>query len=199
MYQKFDDGWLEVISGCMFAGKSEEIIRRVKVLQFARKNIKVFKPIVDNRYSLSQVVSHDGSKVEAVAVEKASQILDSVDETTDVVIIDEVQFFDDDIVEVCQILTSRKINVIAVGLDLDFRGEPFGPMPKLLTLAEFVTKLTAICSKCGGTATRTQRIIDGIPASYDDPIVLIGASEKYEARCRKCHEVLNKPKYKLGR
>ena len=199
MYQKYDDGWLEVISGCMFAGKSEEIIRRVKVLQFAKKNIKVFKPVIDNRYSSSQVVSHDGSKVEAIIVEKASEILELIDEKTDVVIIDEAQFFDDNLVEVCQILTSSKIIVIAVGLDLDFRGEPFGPMPKLLALAEFVTKLTAICSKCGGTATRTQRIIDGVPASYDDPIVLVGASEKYEARCRVCHEVLNKPKYKLAR
>ncbi len=193
MYQRYGDGWVETISGCMFAGKTEELIRRIKVLEFARKEILVFKPSIDNRYSDTMVVSHAGSSVESIVVKKASEILDYVKDTTDVVAIDEVQFFDEEICEVCDTLANRGIRVMAAGLDTDFRGEPFGPMPKLITQAEFVTKLTAVCNKCGAPATRTQRIINGKPAHYDDPIILVGAAESYEARCRHCHDVPGKP------
>ena len=193
MYQRYSDGWVETISGCMFAGKTEELIRRIKVLEFAKKNVLVFKPAIDNRYSDTKVVSHAGSNVESIVISSSKEILEKVNEDTDVVAIDEVQFLDDGICEVCNTLADRGIRVMAAGLDTDFRGEPFGPMPKLITQAEFVTKLTAVCNKCGAPATRTQRIIDGKPAHYDDPIIMVGAAESYEARCRHCHEVLGKP------
>ncbi len=198
MYQSYKDGWIETISGCMFAGKTEELIRRIKVLEFAKKEIMVFKPVIDNRYSDTKVVSHAGSSVESHVISKAAEILDLVKETTQVVAIDEVQFFDDEICDVCNELADRGIRVMAAGLDTDFRGEPFGPMPQLMTEAEFVTKLAAVCNKCGAPATRTQRIIDGKPASYNDPIILVGASESYEARCRHCHEVPDKPRITFG-
>jgi len=198
MYQSYRDGWIETISGCMFAGKTEELIRRIKVLEFAKKEIMVFKPVIDNRYSDTKVVSHAGSSVESHVIVKASEILDLVKDTTQVVAIDEVQFFDDEICDVCNELADRGIRVMAAGLDTDFRGEPFGPMPQLMTEAEFVTKLAAVCNKCGAPATRTQRIIDGKPASYNDPIILVGASESYEARCRHCHEVPDKPHITFG-
>lgn len=198
MYQSYRDGWIETISGCMFAGKTEELIRRIKVLEFAKKEIMVFKPKIDDRYSHTKVVSHAGSSVESIVVDKAVDILNHVKPTTQVVAIDEAQFFDDDICDVCNELADRGIRVMAAGLDTNFKGEPFGPMPLLITEAEFVTKLAAVCNKCGAPATRTQRIIDGHPASYNDPIILVGASESYEARCRHCHEVPDKPKVKLG-
>ena len=199
MYQSYKDGWIETISGCMFAGKTEELIRRIKVLEFAKKEIMVFKPVIDNRYSDTKVVSHAGSSVESHVINRASEILDLVRDTTQVVAIDEVQFFDDEICDVCNELADRGIRVMAAGLDTDFRGEPFGPMPQLMTEAEFVTKLAAVCNKCGAPATRTQRIIDGKPASYNDPIILVGASESYEARCRHCHEVPDKPHITFGK
>lgn len=192
MYQKYQDGWLEVISGCMFAGKTEELIRRIKVLELAKKEIMIFKPLIDNRYSDSKIVSHAGSNVDSFVVDKASDILNMVKPDVEVVAIDEVQFFDDEVCNVVDKLASRGIRVICAGLDTDFRGEPFGPMGKLLTQAEFVTKLTAVCMKCGGPATRTQRIINGQPASYFDKTILVGASESYEARCRQCHELRDK-------
>lgn len=194
MYHQYRPGWVEVISGCMFAGKTEELIRRIKVLEFAKKNIKVFKPRIDNRYSDTFVVSHAGSKVNSIVIDRAAEILDHVDSNVDVVAIDEVQFLDEDICEVCDILAKEGKRVMVAGLDMDFRGEPFGMMPKLITEAEFVTKLTAVCNKCGAPATRTQRLVNGKSASYNDPLVLIGASEAYEARCRHCHEVTDKPK-----
>jgi len=199
MYQKYKDGWVETISGCMFAGKTEELIRRINVLQFAKKEIMVFKPTVDNRYSTTKVVSHAGTAVESFVVDKASDILSLVKPTTEVVAIDEVQFFDDVICDVCNELAGRGIRVMAAGLDTNFRGEPFGPMPRLMTQAEFCTKLAAVCNVCGAPATRTQRIVNGKSANYDDPIVLIGASESYEPRCRHCHEVLNRPKVVIGK
>ena len=194
MYHQYRPGWVEVISGCMFAGKTEELIRRLKVLEFAKKNIKVFKPRIDNRYSDTFVVSHAGSRVNSIVIDRAAEILDHVDSSVDVVAIDEVQFLDEDICEVCDILAKEGKRVMVAGLDMDFRGEPFGMMPKLITEAEFVTKLTAVCNKCGAPATRTQRLVNGKSASYNDPLVLIGASEAYEARCRHCHEVTDKPK-----
>lgn len=193
MYHLYRNGWVEVISGCMFAGKTEELIRRIKVFEYAKKTIKVFKPKIDNRYSDTKVVSHAGSFVESFVVDKAMDILKYFDEETEVYAIDEVQFFDDEIKDVCDFLASKGKRVMVAGLDTDFRGEPFGIMPHLLTTSEFVTKLTAVCNKCGAPATRTQRIINGKPASYNDPIILVGASESYEARCRHCHEILDKP------
>ncbi len=198
MYRNYKDGYLEVITGCMFAGKTEELLRRITVLEFAKKKIMVFKPKIDNRYSDSKVVSHAGSSCESHVVFHAKEILDIVTEDTEVVAIDEVQFFDNDIIEVCDTLADAGKRVMVAGLDSNFRGEPFGPMPTLLTMAEFVTKLSAVCNRCGSPATRTQRIINGVPADYNDPVVLVGASESYEARCRHCHEVRNKPK-RLGK
>ena len=193
MYHQYREGWIEVISGCMFAGKTEELIRRINVLSYAKKNIIVFKPKIDNRYSDSEIVSHSGAKVPCLVVEKAQDILKKIETDTEVVAIDEVQFFDKDIVEVCEYLADKGIRVMVAGLDKDFRGESFGVMPELLTRAEFVTKLTAVCAKCGAPATRTQRLVNGKPAGFEDPIVMVGADESYEPRCRHCHQVPNKP------
>ena len=193
MYHQYREGWIEVISGCMFAGKTEELIRRINVLSYAKKNIIVFKPKIDNRYSDSEIVSHSGAKVPCLVVEKAQDILKKIEADTEVVAIEEVQFFDKDIVEVCEYLADKGIRVMVAGLDKDFRGESFGVMPELLTRAEFVTKLTAVCAKCGAPATRTQRLVNGKPAGFEDPIVMVGADESYEPRCRHCHQVPNKP------
>ena len=192
MYHQYRAGWLEVISGCMFAGKTEELIRRINVLSYAKMNIIVFKPKIDNLYSDNEIVSHCGAKVPFFVVDRAQEILKKVNIDTEVVAIDEVQFFDEDIVDVCEYLADKGIRVIVAGLDKDFRGEPFGIMPELLTRAEFITKLTAVCTKCGAPATRTQRLVNGKPASFNDSIVLVGAVEHYEPRCRHCHEVVDK-------
>lgn len=193
MYNQYREGWLEVICGCMFAGKTEELIRRINVLSYARKNILVFKPKIDDRYSTTEIASHAGSKVPCIVISEAKEILNHVNYDTDVVAIDEVQFFDEDVVDICEYLADSGLRVMVAGLDKDFRGEPFGVLPDLLTRAEFVTKLTAVCAKCGAPATRTQRIINGKPASFNDPIVLVGAKEAYEPRCRHCHEIVEKP------
>ena len=190
MYNQYREGWIEVICGCMFAGKTEELIRRINVLSYARKNILVFKPKIDDRYSTTEIASHAGSKVPCIVISEAKEILDHVNYDTDVVAIDEVQFF---VVDICEYLADSGLRVMVAGLDKDFRGEPFGVLPDLLTRAEFVTKLTAVCAKCGAPATRTQRIINGKPASFNDPIVLVGAKEAYEPRCRHCHEIVEKP------
>ncbi|MHB8097175.1 MAG: thymidine kinase [Erysipelotrichaceae bacterium] len=193
MYQMYRPGYIEVISGCMFAGKTEELIRRIKTLEFAKKNVLVFKPAIDNRYSNTKVVSHAGSSVESIVVPDARSILDFVKDDTDVIAIDEIQFFDEDVLLVCDYLAKKGKRVMCAGLDTDFRAEPFGVMPRLITDAEFVTKLTAVCMKCGAPATRTQRLVNGKPAQYSDPIIMVGAAEAYEARCRHCHEVVGKP------
>lgn len=193
MYHQYREGYIEVICGCMFAGKTEELIRRINVLSYARKNILVFKPKIDDRYSTTEIASHAGSKVPCIVISEAKEILDHVNYDTDVVAIDEVQFFDEDVVDICEYLADSGLRVMVAGLDKDFRGEPFGVLPDLLTRAEFVTKLTAVCAKCGAPATRTQRIINGKPASFNDPIVLVGAKEAYEPRCRHCHEIVEKP------
>lgn len=193
MYHQYQEGYIEVITGCMFAGKTEELIRRINTLKYANKNIVVFKPSVDNRYSDNEVVSHGGKRVKSLVVSNSLEILDHVDSSTDVIAIDEVQFFDENIVLICEHLALQGKRVMVAGLDMDFRGEPFGVIPKLMTTAEFVTKLTAVCTVCGAPATRTQRLVNDDPASYHDPIVMIGASESYEARCRHDHIVLNKP------
>lgn len=195
MYHQYSEGWIEVICGCMFAGKTEELIRRINVLSYAKKKIVIFKPKIDNRYSETKIVSHSGTSIDCIVVDQATEVLEHVsrDPEIDVVAIDEVQFFDKNIVEICDYLADQGKRVMVAGLDKDFRGEPFGVMPELLTRAEFVTKLTAVCAKCGAPATRTQRLIDGQPASFNDPIVLVGAREHYEPRCRHCHSVQDKP------
>ena len=197
MYQELQKGWIELIVGPMFAGKSEELIRRVKTLSYTKMHIIAFKPAIDDRYDKTAIASHNGAKYEAYAIKNAHSILEIVKPDTQVVAIDEIQFFDMSIVSICEELADRGIRVIAAGLDLDFKGEPFGPMPELLARAEFVTKLTAVCTICGCAATRTQRLIDGKPANYDDPIIQVGAKENYEARCRKHHIVPNKPARKI--
>lgn len=194
MYLNQKPGWIEVICGPMFAGKTEELLRRVRRLEYANQNIVVFKPSIDNRFSDNEVVSHNNSRTKSVNISYARQIFDYIDSDTDVVAIDEIQFLDEEVVAIVDHLASKKVRVIVSGLDKDFRGEPFSFMPKLLSIAEYVTKLTAICVQCGRPATRTQRIVNGKPARYQDPIVLIGAEESYEARCRSCHKVYRKPR-----
>ena len=193
MFVMKQSGWVEVICGSMFSGKSEELIRRVKRATYANLTVQVFKPAIDNRYDDTSVVSHNGSSTVAMPVDSSADILERINENVDIVGIDEAQFFDENIVEVAETLADKGIRVITAGLDTDFRGEPFGPMPKLMALSEGVTKLNAICPVCGSPASRTQRLIDGRPASYDDAIILVGASESYEPRCRHHHEVPNKP------
>lgn len=193
MYMMKHRGWVEVICGSMFSGKSEELIRRVRRATYANLSIRVFKPVIDNRYDDESVVSHNGTTIMARPISHAEEILAFVDDTIDVVGIDEVQFFNEAILDVVDELADRGILVIAAGLDTDFRGEPFGPMPQLMSIAENVTKLNAICPVCGSPATRTQRLINGKPASYNDPVILVGAAESYEPRCRHHHEVPGKP------
>lgn len=193
MHQPIFGGWIEVVCGPMFAGKTEEIIRRIRRLEYAKKTVLVFKPSIDNRYSESEIVSHNKTKAKSININKAKEVLDYVKEGVDAVVIDEAQFLDNDVIWVSEVLADRGIRVIIGGLDRDFRGEPFGPMPQLLAIAEFVQKLTAVCVVSGQPATRTQRLINGKPASFDDPIVLVGAAEAYEPRSRDCHEVKNKP------
>ena len=189
MHRQPSSGWIELICGSMFSGKTEELIRRVKRAQIARQKVQVFKPHLDDRYGRGTVSSHDGLELDAIPVANAQELLVQVDPDTTVVAIDEVQFFDWQIAEVAQKLANTDKRVIMAGLDMDFRGEPFGPMPLLMAQAEKVDKLNAICVICGAPASRTQRLINGQPASYDDPVILVGASEVYEARCRACHKV----------
>jgi len=194
MHYQPNGGWIEIVCGSMFSGKTEELLRRVRRAEIARKRVQVFKPTVDNRYGQVRVASHNGvAREDAVVVACAEELLALVHPDTDVVAIDEVQFFDMAIADVCDELADRGICVIVAGLDQDFRGEPFGPMTQLLARAERVDKLNAICVVCSASASRTQRLIDGQPARYDDPIILVGGSESYEARCRACHEVPGKP------
>lgn len=185
-------GTIEIITGPMFAGKSEELIRRINRLKYAKKKFLVFKPSIDNRYSETEVVSHQKRKEKSISVSKAIQILDYITPDLEAVCIDEVQFFDEDIIKIIDTLANRGIRVICAGLDCDFKGEPFMITAKLLAKAEFVTKLTAICAVCGREATMTQRLINGEPASEDSPVVMVGASESYEPRCRRCHEIKRK-------
>ena len=193
MHYQPNGGWIELVCGSMFSGKTEELLRRIRRAEIARKRLQVFKPRIDNRYGVVRVASHDGvAHDNVVVVEKASEILDHVAPDTEVVAIDEIQFYDWAIADVCTTLADRGIRVIGAGLDQDFRGEPFGPMPLLLALAERIDKLHAICVVCGASASRTQRLIDGRPANYHDPIILVGGSESYEARCRTCHQVPGK-------
>lgn len=189
MYRPSGHGYIEAVVGPMYSGKSEELIRRLKRAKIAKQEVIVFKPCIDNRYSKEDVVSHSGISIRAIAINHTEEIHKYITDETQVVGIDEVQFFDEGIVEVALELADKGIRVIAAGLDLDFKAEPFGPVPELLARAEFVDKLQAVCVKCGAPATRTQRLINKEPARYDDPIILVGATESYEARCRKCHRI----------
>jgi thymidine kinase len=183
-------GWIEVICGVMFSGKSEELIRRVRRAIIAKKKVQVFKSHLDERYAgIYRISSHDGRSVDAVPIDTPEQIAQLVQPETQVVAIDEAQFLDPSIVELATALANRGARVILAGTDSDFRGEPFGPMPQLLAVAEVVDKLHAICVICGNPASRNQRLIGGKPARYDSPTIMVGSTESYEARCRACHSV----------
>jgi thymidine kinase len=186
---KHTHGSVEVVCGSMFSGKTDELIRRLRRAMIARQKVQVFKPAIDVRYAIEKVTSHAGADFDAIPVEKAEDILTSLDADTTVVGVDEAQFFDNGILEVTTRLAERGIRVLVAGLDQDFRGEPFGPMPMLMAKAEHVDKLQAICMVCGEPASRTQRLVNGKPARFNDPVVIVGASELYEARCRRHHEV----------
>jgi thymidine kinase len=190
MYHGAQEGWVEVVSGVMFSGKSEELLRRVRRALIARRRVQVFKSHLDDRYAgVYRVTSHDGSQLEAHPVTTSLQVAEMVRGDTQVVAVDEAQFLDDGIVTVVNQLADRGVRVIVAGTDMDFRGEPFGPIPQLLAIAEKVDKLHAICVVCGDLATRNQRLIDGHPAPAEGPTIQVGGSESYEARCRSCHEV----------
>ena len=180
-------GWLEVVCGPMFSGKSEELIRRLRRAEIAGQRVLIVKPRIDDRYDVAHVVSHAGARMRAVAVDGAKDALRRAD-GYDVVGVDEAQFFEPEIVDAVRELVLGGKRVVAAGLDRDFRGEPFGPMPLLLCLAEFVDKLQAVCHRCGGAATRTQRLVDGEPAPFDGATIQIGALDSYEARCGACYQ-----------
>jgi len=182
-------GSIEVICGSMFSGKTDELIRRLVRATIAKQKVQVFKPAIDVRYAVEKVTSHAGSDYDAIPVQKAAEIREKIEPETTVIGIDEAQFFDPEVVQVAEELATRGIRVLVAGLDTDFRGEPFGPMPVLMSMAEHVDKLHAICMVCGDEASRTQRLVNGRPARFDDPVVIVGASEMYEARCREHHEV----------
>jgi thymidine kinase len=190
MHQGPRSGSIEVIAGVMFSGKSEELIRRVRRALIARRRVQVFKSHLDERYSgLQRVSSHDGRSFDAVPVSSAIEVMSLVHPETEIVAVDEAQFLDHGIVEVVTTLANQGIRVILAGTDTDFRGEPFGPMGELMAIAEMVDKLRAICIVCGDLACRNQRLVDGRPAPYDAPVIQVGGSESYEARCRHCHQL----------
>lgn len=183
-------GWLEVVSGVMFSGKSEELLRRVRRAVLAKKRVQVFKSHLDERYGGLQMVStHDGGKIASEPISSSTELMERVEPATEVVAVDEVQFLDAGVVSVANALADRGVRVILAGTDMDFRGEPFGPMGALLAVAERIDKLQAICVRCGELATRNQRLIDGHPAPAEGPTIQVGGLESYEARCRACHEV----------
>ncbi len=178
-----------MITGSMFSGKTDELIRRLRRATIARQKVQVFKPLIDDRYEIEMLTSHAGGQFEAMPIEKVEAILEQIDGDTTLVAIDEAQFFDDMILKVCSDMADEGRRVIVAGLDTDFRGNPFGPIPRLMATAERVDKLHAICMVCGKPATRTQRLIDNAPARASDQIIVVGASEMYEARCREHHQV----------
>ena len=186
---KHHQGSLEVITGSMFSGKTDELIRRLRRATIARQKVQVFKPVIDNRYAVEKVTSHAGSDFDAIPVERAADIRSRLQADTTVIGVDEAQFFDDEIISIVDEFAGQGMRVIVAGLDTDFRAEPFGPVPELMARAEKVDKLQAICMVCGEPASRTQRLVNGIPARYDEPVVIVGAAEMYEARCRRHHEV----------
>lgn len=177
-------GWIEVVCGSMFSGKTEELIRRLKRAKIANQKVEIYKPAKDTRYDHSNVVSHDENALMSRPIQHASEILDSVGDAQ-VVGVDEAQFFDDDLPHVCEKLAIRGVRVIVAGLDMDFKGRPFGPMPHLLSIAEYITKLHAICHHCGSLATHSYRL------SNNEETVVLGEQDKYEARCRICYQMGN--------
>lgn len=188
-------GEIVVVCGSMFAGKTEELIRRARRALYAKKKVQVFKPAIDSRYAEAMVVTHMGVEHEAVPVKNVADLRSKIERNTQVILIEEGQFFDDSICDLAVELADKGREVIVAGLDQDFRREPFGPMPRLLALADEVVKLRAICMNCGADASHTYRHIDGKPGHRDDPIILIGATESYEARCRNCYKLRgSKPK-----
>ncbi|CAN5865756.1 thymidine kinase [soil metagenome] len=190
LYASEGAGWIEVITGVMFSGKSEELMRRVRRALIAKRRVQVFKSALDGRYAgVRRITSHDGSGVDAVPVLTSLELARAAHPDTQVFAVDEVQFLDEGIVDVLSALADRGARVIVAGTDLDFRGEPFGPMGPLLATAETVDKLHAICVRCGNPATRNQRLVDGVPAPAEAPTIQVGGAESYEARCRRCHEV----------
>ena len=186
---KSKSGSVEVVCGSMFSGKTEEMIRRLRRAVIARQKVQVFKPVIDTRYNATKVTSHAGLDIDAIPIKESSEIKKNLKDDTTVVGVDEAQFFDENIVSVIEEMANNGIRVIVTGLDMDFRGEPFGCIPELLARADKMDKLQAICMVCGEAANRTQRLVDGEPAHFNDPIVIVGASEMYEARCRAHHEV----------
>ncbi|MBI5975531.1 thymidine kinase [Staphylococcus canis] len=189
MYEAYHSGWIECITGSMFSGKSEELIRRLRRGIYAKQKVIVFKPIIDDRYQREKVVSHNGNAIEAVTIQSAHEILEHDLTDVDIIGIDEIQFFEKEIVDIAEQLAEKGYRVITAGLDMDFRGEPFHPVPEMLAVSEHITKLQAVCAVCGASSSRTQRLIDGKPAKFDDPTILVGANESYEPRCRAHHVV----------
>lgn len=181
-------GTVEVITGSMFSGKTEELIRRLKRALLARQRVQAFKPRIDDRYDPTRIVSHESVAVDAIAVATSKSLEERVEEATDVVAVDEAQFFDRDIVDVCERLANRGVRVIVAGLDQDYRGRPFAPMPELMAIAEEVTKVHAVCTVCGRAASRSQRLI------AEEATVLVGGADTYEARCRACFEPRDVPR-----
>lgn len=199
MYHGSQPGWIEVITGVMFSGKSEELIRRVRRATIARQRVQVFKSYLDDRYGgLSSVSTHDGGTVEAIPITLAADVVRLLRPDTTVVAIDEVQFLDDGIVEVANVLANRGLRVILGGTETDFLGKPFRAMPDLMAIAEVVDKLQAICVVCGGPACRNQRLVDGEPALDDSPTIMVGGRETYEARCRHCHVVVRADRHQTS-
>lgn len=190
MYEAYHSGWIECITGSMFSGKSEELIRRLRRGVYAKQKVIVFKPTIDDRYHKEKIVSHNGNAIEAINITEASEIWQHDLTGVDIVGIDEIQFFDRTVVDIAQTLAERGYRVITAGLDMDFKGEPFHPVPEMLAVSEHITKLQAVCAVCGASSSRTQRLIDGKPAKVDDPIILVGANESYEPRCRAHHVIL---------
>ncbi len=193
-YGCVDNGWVEVVTGVMFSGKSSELIRRIERAMIAKQEVLVFKPSIDNRYSDTEIATHNGITIKAKIVDGIKEIrevieVESKSRQIDVVAIDEGQFFSREIIQLVDDLASSGYRVIIAGLDTDFAGRGFGPIPELMARAEYVTKLHAVCVRCSNPATRNQRLINGRPASINDPIVVVGADEKYEPRCRACHQV----------
>lgn len=188
-------GRIEIITGCMFAGKTEELIRKVNTLMRTNHEVIVVKSAIDDRYGLGEVISHNGNRIKAINVHNAREILKEITDDTNTICVDEVQFLGPEVVRVIEHLAKNGINVVASGLDMDFRGEPFTVMSDLLARATNVTKLTSFCATCGADATMTQRLVNGEAASYYDPIILVGATDSYEPRCRGCHEIKDEPIY----
>lgn len=191
MMEYWQHGSIEVIVGPMYAGKSEELIRRINRAKIAALKVLAFKPRIDKRYSEDCITTHNGKQAPSIPVDTIEEMKAVMaKEDFDVLAIDEIQFFDDEILTLCQEVANSGKRVICSGLDMDFRGEPFRIVPQMMAIAEYVTKLTAICMVCKSPATRTQRLVNGAPAKYSDPIILVGAKDSYEARCRKCHQVI---------